>query len=148
MVGIIVFSAFSLLISVIDAKTYRIPDLLLISFLSVMIILNLDKDYAFHIYRFFSGAVCFFLFFFIFRITGGLGYGDVKYAAVLGYALGIESVCLVFLLSSGCGAVLYLVGNFALHWDKHTRLPFAPLLGLSSTLVAIGTVTGAAYELY
>jgi prepilin signal peptidase PulO-like enzyme (type II secretory pathway) len=137
MVRIIVFSVFTFLISAVDAKTYRIPDPLLTVFLGTMAAFNLDKSYVFQMERIAAGAICYFLFFYIYRLTGGLGYGDVKYAAVLGYALGIEKASLVFVLTAFGGAALYLAGKLVFRWDRDTKIPFAPLLGFGSIIAVI-----------
>jgi prepilin signal peptidase PulO-like enzyme (type II secretory pathway) len=135
---IVVFFAFSFLISVIDAKTYRIPDLLLMFFLGTMIVFDLEKGSLFHIERTLTGTVCFLVFLFIYRFTGGLGYGDVKYAAVLGYSLGAEAACYAFFFAAISGAAIYLLGASVFRWDKQTRLPFAPLLGMCSAFIGTG----------
>jgi leader peptidase (prepilin peptidase)/N-methyltransferase len=93
-----------------------------------------------------SAALCFSLFYFIFHYTGGLGFGDVKYAAALGYILGVRKMLLALVFTSIVALVFYSVCIFIFHWDKRAKAPFAPFLGIGSTAIAIEAFTGAINE--
>lgn len=74
--------------------------------------------------------VCFFIMFMLFRITGG-GAGDVKLAAVIGAALGVEGGLLAL-------AYTYIVAAvFSLVWAVWTVGPVAILQSLSQTVGAV-----------
>jgi prepilin signal peptidase PulO-like enzyme (type II secretory pathway) len=146
MARILVFSAFCLAISVIDAVTYRIPDAVLLCFLAVLLVLDRGQPYYFFFYRSLAASACFFLFILISRLSGGIGYGDVKFAAVLGYGLGLEKICPVLLGTALSALAVYGAGTLLFRWNRYTKLPFAPSLSLSSLAVLWEIFPGFDYE--
>jgi prepilin signal peptidase PulO-like enzyme (type II secretory pathway) len=142
MACVLVFTAFSFAIGLTDIKTYRIPDVLLLLFLTAMQIFNFGHDVFYYADRTVSAAVYFFLFYLIFRYSGGLGFGDVKYAAALGYMLGVKKMLLALFLTSFIALVFYSICIFIFRWDKHAKVPFAPFLGLGSTAAMFRAFAG------
>ncbi|MDE0102528.1 MAG: prepilin peptidase [Bryobacterales bacterium] len=71
-----------------------------------------------------------------FRLRGveGLGFGDVKFAAMIGAFLGSSEAILVLLaaclLGSAAGVALLVAG----HGDRHTPLPFGSFLAVAAAL--------------
>lgn len=121
---------FCIVISVIDIKTFCIPDMLLLLLLGLLIFADCFKGYSFVLNNFLSAAIIFALFFCIFYFIGSLGFGDVKYAAVLAYGLGGRGIYLALVVATISGLFLFFVGYSFLGWNKKTRVPFAPLLSL------------------
>lgn len=71
---------------------------------------------------------------------GGMGLGDVKFALVLGLALGWlgwEAVLAGLLGAFLLGGVAALVALLALRADRRTQLPFGPWLALGAILAVL-----------
>ncbi|MDR0455435.1 MAG: A24 family peptidase [Treponema sp.] len=127
-------SLFTLVISLIDAKTFRIPDALLLSCFIVLVFLDLSRPAQFSFFFEHCLTACFWcaVFYFIYQYSGGLGWGDVKYAALLGYALGLEKSCIAFLFTAFSAIFIYGIGIGILGWKKSAKLPFAPFLSFGT----------------
>lgn len=118
----------SIVISIIDIKSYRIPDILLLILSFILIFSDFFKGYNFVLNNLLSAAIIFIIFFAIYYFIGSMGFGDVKYAAVLAYGLGIKYIYISILIATISGLLLYLAGYLVLGWNKKTKIPFAPLL--------------------
>jgi prepilin signal peptidase PulO-like enzyme (type II secretory pathway) len=121
---------FCLIISVIDIKTLKIPDFLLLCCFALLLTHDILNKNEFLYEKLSAGLACFVLFFAIRYFSGGLGFGDVKYAALLGFALGWKKISFVFLFTAGSAIIIYLAGMKFFGWSKWTKLPFAPFLAL------------------
>ena len=84
--------------------------------------------------------VAFILYSAVFHFTKGLGFGDVKYAALLGYILGPEKLVIAFLITAFLGIIIYLAGIYIFRMEKTTRIPYAPFLS-AGAILAVGGVT-------
>jgi len=130
---------FILIISAIDAKTFRIPNYLLLPCFLLLLAFDIWNSTNFR--AFFSlitsAFIWFFIFFLIYRFRGGIGYGDVKYAAFLGYALGLEKSCAAFLFTALAAITVYTIGIGVFGWSKSAKLPFAPFLGFGVLLLEL-----------
>ena len=73
----------------------------------------------------------------------GVGGGDIKLAAVMGFAYGPSRMAAILLTASGLAAIAALIMN---HRNKHTNtqkmlsLPFVPFLAAGSFLVTIAAI--------
>lgn len=73
----------------------------------------------------------------------GVGGGDIKLAAVMGFAYGPSRMTAILLAASGLAAIAALIMN---HRNKHTNtqkmlsLPFVPFLAAGSFLVTIAAI--------
>lgn len=73
----------------------------------------------------------------------GVGGGDIKLAAVMGFVYGPSRMTAILLAASGLAAIAALVMN---HRSRHTNtqkmlsLPFVPFLAAGSFLVTIATI--------
>jgi prepilin signal peptidase PulO-like enzyme (type II secretory pathway) len=120
---LLIFLAFALPASVIDARSFRIPDLLvfpgfaaLLAFLALARI-DLLPNHA-------AAALLSGLFFFLIRrFAGGLGLGDVKFAALMGLCCGLPWVCAAFLVAALAGIAFILIAR-----RGEGKVPFAPFL--------------------
>jgi leader peptidase (prepilin peptidase) / N-methyltransferase len=129
-----VFTAFLLVIAVIDYDYKLIFDKVLIPFAVVALIVNFlqfsavnwqDKLFG----AFFSGAL---LYLIVLVTQGGMGIGDVKFVTVLGFWLGIIGMAETLLLSFVLGGI---VGTFLLVTGKKRRkdaIPFGPFICLAA----------------
>jgi len=115
-------------IAVFDLKTYRIPDVLLLLFAFVVIILEGWQPYTFFFLRLFAAVLSFLLFGIVWYFSRGIGFGDVKYACLLGYLLGPEKLVFAFVITAFLGIVVYLTVLFFFRWSKTKKIPYAPFL--------------------
>lgn len=129
-----VFTAFLLVIAVIDYDYKLIFDKVLIPFAIVALIVDFlqfsavnwqDKLFG----AFFSGAL---LYLIVLVTQGGMGIGDVKFVTVLGFWLGMIGMAETLLLSFVLGGI---VGTFLLVTGKKRRkdaIPFGPFICLAA----------------
>jgi len=134
-----------LLISVYDLKHFIIPDSFLVSFFifSFLYTLLLATGYWLLIVNLLSGIVLTIPFLLLFLISKGrwLGFGDVKYIAVLGFFLGLSqglsAVVLAFWIGAAFALVALLLKRFKSHFSLPTlvnnltiksEIPFGPFL--------------------
>ena len=116
--------AIILLISVYDLKHFIIPDSFLIS-LFVLSFLSIILNTSPIIHSFLSGIILATPFLLIFLISKGrwLGFGDVKYIAVLGFFLGFAQGLSAVVLAFWMGAAFSLTSLFLKKIVPHINLP-------------------------
>ena len=131
---------FCLGIAVFDLKTYRIPDIFLLTFVIVMLILKDNGPYIPDLARFTASLAALSVFCVIFYFSKGMGLGDVKYAAALGYILGPDKIVLVFLHTALLSVIIFFIGLLLYRWPKNTKIQFAPFLSAGVILVLLGDV--------
>jgi prepilin signal peptidase PulO-like enzyme (type II secretory pathway) len=132
-----------LIISVVDAKTYTIPDGLLVVLgvgLVAWDIVNSNR------YMMLSSAISalalFCIFFAVFHFMGGLGFGDVKFAGLIGYALGFQKAALACLFASLAGILFFGVLFLITRERRRAKIPFAPFLSSGFCAVLGAQVLG------
>jgi len=133
---VIVMTCFCVGIAIYDLKTYRIPDAFLVSFALVMIITQRNQTYPPATSRIIAAAVSFLIFAAVWHYSHGIGFGDVKYAALLGYFLGLDMLPLAFITTAFLGIFIFSLGVLLFRWPKTTKIPFAPFLS-AGALVAV-----------
>jgi prepilin signal peptidase PulO-like enzyme (type II secretory pathway) len=133
----VVFIGFCIIVSIYDSKTLRIPDVLLFICFLALSVLGFQNDLFSVLNKTLALLLGYVIFFIIYHFSGGLGYGDVKYAALLGFALGLENVCIAFLFTSAGALLVYAIGLFFFRWDKSAKLPFAPFLSLGAAITEL-----------
>lgn len=77
------------------------------------------------------------------HIAGGMGMGDVKYAAVTGWVLGTIGWWAVWwghLLGFLAAGGVVVVGMVLSRMHRRTAVPFGPFMGLGSLLVGIAAL--------
>jgi prepilin signal peptidase PulO-like enzyme (type II secretory pathway) len=129
---------FCLGIAIFDLKTCRIPDILLIAFAFLIIVFDGSQPFAVAAARLVTALAVLLLFAAVWYFSRGMGLGDVKYAAVLGYILGPDRIIHALLFTAFLSIVIYVMGIFLFHWSKTVKIPFAPFLSAG----AITAVTG------
>ena len=134
---IIIFFCF--LIAVYDICTYRIPDLLLLMFLLFMLLLGGNRMNENITHRLLVSTIVLFLFSAVWYFSKGLGLGDVKYAALLGFLLTPEYTVKVLFTTALLGLVVFMTGIFIFKWSKETKIPYAPFLSMGA-IFAVGWI--------
>jgi Flp pilus assembly protein protease CpaA len=127
-------ACFCIGIAIVDLKTYRIPDILLAFFALVMLVIEGSQPYAHIMAKFAAAAVSFIIFGAVWRYSQGIGFGDVKYAALLGYLLGPEKIVYAFITTAFLGFFIYLIGVLLFRWPKTTKIPYAPFLSAGAIM--------------
>lgn len=123
------------IISVSDLAYMLIPDKILLTFAAVFIIERLFVPLQ-PWWDALLGAVVGFLLLLIIAIVskGGMGGGDVKLFAVLGFVLGTKYVLLTFFLATFIGTIFGVGGLLTRKLSRKKPIPFGPFIAIASVL--------------
>jgi leader peptidase (prepilin peptidase)/N-methyltransferase len=137
------FSYFLLVITVIDASFYKIPNRILLYLLLKGLIMNLAYDIIpWHtaIIGFLSSGI------FLFSIRGlgyltlkkeALGIGDIKLAAVVGFYLGFTNFLIAILVGSTIAILVSIFLYPSSDNFRYQKIPMAPYLSLGILVILI-----------
>jgi len=125
-------------IAIFDIKTYRVPDISLILFLGLIIFIEGKLPFIAIKTRLFVSFAVFLLFIAIWYFSRAMGLGDVKYATVLGYMLGLDHILPALIITAFLSITVYIAGILLLKWSKSTKVPFAPFLSAGAIISVIG----------
>ena len=137
-------------LSLIDADTQLLPDVIVLPLLWIGLIVNsfgLFTDLNTALWGAVAGYLSLWVVFWAFKlITGkeGMGYGDFKLLAMLGAWGGWQVLPLTILLSSLVGAILGIIILKTRGQSNATPLPFGPYLAIAGWIALIwgDTITG------
>ncbi|KYD33563.1 Leader peptidase (Prepilin peptidase) [Geobacillus stearothermophilus] len=132
---IVAWTLISLLaiIVVSDLRYMLIPDRVLLVFVGLFLVERLVIPFLPWADMLLGAAVGFSLLWLIAVLSkGGMGGGDVKLFAVLGFVLGWKMVLLAFFLATLYGTVIGLVGMALGRVRRGKPMPFAPAIALGS----------------
>ena len=136
----IVTVCFCLGIAAFDLKTYRIPDTLLISFILVIAVMEGDQPFPVMAAHLATALAVFLLFAAVWHFSRGIGFGDVKYAAALGYILNPEMNIKALIFTAFLCIIVYTLGLLLFRWPKTTKIPFAPFLSAGAIFAVTGGI--------
>jgi leader peptidase (prepilin peptidase) / N-methyltransferase len=135
------FSAVLVALAVIDARTRRLPNVIVLPSAAVVLAaqIALAPDRAL---EWLAAAFAAFLFLLVAHVAypAGLGMGDVKLAFLLGAALGwaVAGALLIGLLTAALAGIAIMVHD---GWGGRKRaLPLGPFLALGGILAAVAVV--------
>tara|TARA_Y100000748_G_scaffold54618_2_gene42948 strand:- start:9180 stop:10052 length:873 start_codon:yes stop_codon:yes gene_type:complete len=148
--GMLVLTWALICLSMIDADTQLLPDIIVLPLLWLGLILNsfgVYTDLNTALWGAVAGYLSLWSVYWLFKlVTGkeGMGYGDFKLLAMLGAWGGWQVLPLTILLSSLVGAILGLVILKARGANNSTPLPFGPYLAIAGWIALIWgeTITG------
>jgi len=129
-----IMTCFCIIIAIIDLKTYRIPDVLLGFFALVMLVYEGRQPPSIILTRLVAATFSFLLFAAVWYYSHGLGFGDVKYAFLLGYLLGPKRLVYAFIFTAFLGVFIYFLGVILFRWPKTTKIPYAPFLSAGAIM--------------
>lgn len=132
-----IFAVFAVVIAVVDLRCFRIPDLILVILAVILLAVDIYGERGVIPFRLAAGISAFGLFYGVYRFRGGLGFGDVKYAGVIGYFLGPGRVIIGLLCAILLGTAVWIAGRVVLRWSRTTRFPFGPWLSAGALLAAL-----------
>ena len=125
-------------IGFVDVKTLYIPDKLLGYLFIVAIIYTI---FAWNLVIFMQqiiGLFCgFCLFFFVYKFVGGMGYGDVKFSALLGFTLGIYGWFVAMFLAVVSAVCIFIFLYLKGRWTVETKIPFGPFISFGGVVVIV-----------
>ncbi|MGP3559635.1 prepilin peptidase [Geobacillus sp. BK01] len=146
---IVAWTLISLLaiIVVSDLRYMLIPDRVLLAFAALFLIERLWIPFLPWTDMVIGAAAGFFLLWLIAVLSkGGMGGGDVKLFAVLGFVLGWKLVLLAFFLATLYGTAIGLVGMALGRVRRGVPMPFAPAIALGAlTALFFGEAIVRAY---
>lgn len=129
-----------ILIFFIDLETMIIPDILVILIFILSFFKKLSEPKIFDqiLFSFIWGFVWFLFFYLVFYLTKGkgMGFGDVKYAFVLGFLFKEKSFYLIP-FSFAIGGIFSIFLVIFKKISLKEKIPFGPFLSLSSILFLI-----------
>lgn len=128
LVGWILISLF-MIIFVTDVAYMLIPDKILLFFIVIFIVLRVSLPLTPWWDSIVGAAVGFSLLLSIAVVSkGGMGGGDIKLFAVIGFVLGMKMVLLSLLFACLYGALLGIIGLLTGILKKKTLIPFGPYI--------------------
>ncbi|WP_138495656.1 prepilin peptidase [Paenibacillus pinistramenti] len=123
----------SVIITVSDLKYMRIPNQVLLFFLPPLVLLVLLAPNG-PLWSHLLGAICGGVVIFVLALFGGMGMGDAKLFALLGWVIGFKDTVLAFLLACALGSCVYglllLLGKV----KRGQPVPFGPWLAAGALL--------------
>lgn len=114
------------IISICDIRTKRIPDILTAIFFFILLFSDILSSPSSISGKILCGLFFFVLFFITAMFSKGLGMGDIKLAAVIGYCIGYLETSVVFICACATGIVFCFI--VYLFRKKKIILPFAPFV--------------------
>lgn len=124
---------FCLCISIFDCRNFKIPDTMIMSLALILVAIDISFDSYNILHRVFNSILFFVIFFLIHKIPGGLGFGDVKFAGILSYAMDFQNSLYAFFFAS-LSAIIFILIKFSFFNAKTSRIPFAPFLSFGTLL--------------
>jgi prepilin signal peptidase PulO-like enzyme (type II secretory pathway) len=113
----------------VDFRRQKIPDILLLILAGLLVVADFIWNRSTIPYKLVAGLGAYGLFYAVYRLRGGLGYGDVKYAGVIGYFLGPWYILFGLLFAVLLGLAYWSLGRMIFKWGREKRFPFGPWLG-------------------
>jgi leader peptidase (prepilin peptidase)/N-methyltransferase len=125
------------IITVSDLAYQLIPDRILLFFGILLVILRFFIPPSGAWWELLLGAIVGFALLLSIAIVskGGMGGGDIKLFAVLGFILGWKGILLAFFLSTIYGTIMGLIGMIAGKVQRGKPMPFGPAIALGTLTV-------------
>ena len=144
------FGGWSLALAVVDIREHRLPNTMVAAaFLGCVVLtgaLAIVTANAGLLLRALAASVVAVAAFAFAHILGGMGMGDVKYAAVTGWVLGTVGWSAVWwghLLGFVVAGGVVVVGIVMSRMHRRTAVPFGPFMGLGSLIVGVAAIAPA-----
>ena len=137
-VAFVGFTAILIAMSFIDLEHFYLPDslqLTAIGWWGISFFISPVSAWQTHLY---GAAVAFLALYAIYFLSrGGMGFGDVKLAGVMGLYLGLKPVVLAIFLGFVLGAVVGIALVLSKRKERRSMLPFGPFLAVGTFIVMI-----------
>lgn len=144
------FGGWALALAVVDLREHRLPNRMVavallgcVLLTGVFAVVTADPRVLLRAVAASAAAVAAFA---VAHVVGGMGMGDVKYAAVTGWVLGTIGWSAVWwghLLGFMAAGVVVVVGVVLSRMHRRTAVPFGPFMGLGSMIVGVVAIAPA-----
>lgn len=141
------FGGWALVLAVVDIREHRLPNTMVAAaFLGCVVLTGVLASVTADgrvLLRALAASALAVLAFAIAHILGGMGMGDVKFAAVTGWVLGTIGWSAVWwghLLGFVAAGGIVVVGIVASRVHRRTAVPFGPFMGLGSLIVGVAAI--------
>ena len=141
------FGGWALALAVVDIREHRLPNrMVAVAFLGCVVltgVLAIASADGRVLLRALGASAVAVLAFAIAHILGGMGMGDVKFAAVTGWVLGTIGWSAVWwghLLGFVAAGGVVVVGLVISRMHRRTAVPFGPFMGLGSLIVGVAAI--------
>lgn len=122
--------SFIILITITDIYYYLIPNKILMFFIIIFIAIRLNTPLETWYDSFLGFFVSYLLIYLLILMSkGGIGAGDMKLLAVLGFFTGLKVALLGFVLAIMCGGLYGVYLLVIKRNKKNDALPFGPFIG-------------------
>ena len=141
------FGGWALALAAVDIREHRLPNrMVAVAFLGCVVltgVLAIASADGRVLLRALGASAVAVLAFAVAHILGGMGMGDVKFAAVTGWVLGTIGWSAVWwghLLGFVAAGVVVVVGLVISRMHRRTAVPFGPFMGLGSLVVGVAAI--------
>lgn len=141
------FGGWALVLAVVDIREHRLPNTMVAAaFVGCVVLTGVLASVTADgrvLLRALAASALAVLAFAIAHILGGMGMGDVKFAAVTGWVLGTIGWSAVWwghLLGFVAAGGIVVVGIVASRVHRRTAVPFGPFMGLGSLIVGVAAI--------
>lgn len=141
------FGVWALALGVVDLREHRLPNRMVafawlgcVVLTATIAVVTTDFGVFLRALAASGVAVAGFL---VAHVLGGMGMGDVKYAAVTGWVLGTIGWSAVWwghLLSFVAAGGVVLIGIVLARMHRRTSMPFGPFMGIGTAAVGLSAV--------
>jgi len=133
LIAVLLLLSLLIIITVSDIKYMLIPNKILLFFSFVFLLVHWINPLTTWSDSIFGAVIGFFLLFLISFISkGGMGGGDIKLFALLGFIMGVKSVLFIFFFSSLFGSLFGLFMMAIGKLKRKTAIPFGPFIALGT----------------
>jgi prepilin signal peptidase PulO-like enzyme (type II secretory pathway) len=124
--------------TVIDIKLMRIPDFSSLGGLACLATLDLIRSPSALPLNALAAIVAFCSFYVIRLVTGGMGFGDLKFAAFIAFFTGLPYLFAAMAVAALSAMLFFFGAIYVFKRERNTKIPFAPFL--TGAAVAVGVV--------
>lgn len=143
------FAVWASALTIVDIREHRLPNrMVAMAFAGCVMITGAQALLAGNpavVAGALGGAAVAVAVFFVGHLVGGVGMGDVKYAAVTGWALGTMGWSAVWwghVVGFVLAGVVVIGGMMVRRLHRRSSVPFGPFMGGGSLVVGLGGITG------
>ncbi|MCB9451240.1 MAG: prepilin peptidase [Anaerolineaceae bacterium] len=132
---------FFLLIALMDMKYRLVLNVLTYPAIALLLVGHFALNPRYFPNVVIGGLLAFSIFYLVARLKpGDVGGGDIKLAALIGFAFGFPHMLWALILGAGTGAVVALVMLVRQQSDNKAYIPYAPFLCLGALVALLVTV--------
>jgi prepilin signal peptidase PulO-like enzyme (type II secretory pathway) len=128
--------------TVIDIKLMTIPDFLSLGGLICLATLDMIRSPSALPLNALAAIVAFCLFYIIRLVTGGMGFGDLKFAAFIAFFIGLPYLFAAMTVAAFSAILFFIWATYVFKRERNTKIPFAPFLTGAAVVVGVVELFG------